>query len=341
MMVLALAVLTVLLVSAICSGTEAALFSVSKIQAKQAQQAGKFGSKALLALLEDLTRPIAAIVIINNLANIVGSIMIGKLATDTFGSQWLGAFSAGLTLAIIVCSEIIPKTLGEIHCKKISRWMAPAIQTSVLVLTPVIWLVSIMTSPFTKGRNSLTTNEAEIALLAQVGRTEGVIEADESAMIQQVFQLNDMTAKDLMTHRTMMTCLPDGPITDPEIQELVNSSVHTRMIVIGESRDDVLGIVRRDTLLSAMLKKSQNKAQPLPVLSYADKIQCVPEMMLADRLLAMFQVNRKHLALVVDEYGGVSGVVTLEDVLEVLTGEIVDETDKVVDLQEEAKKRLT
>ena len=89
------------------------------------------------------------------------------------------------------------------------------------------------------------------------------------------------------------------------------------------------------------MRKSQNKAQPLPVLSYADKIQCVPEMMLADKLLAMFQENRKHLALVVDEYGGVSGVVTLEDVLEVLTGEIVDETDKVVDLQEEAKKRMT
>ena len=341
MMVLALAVLTVLLVSAICSGTEAAFFSVTKIQAKQAQQAGKFGANSLIAVLDDLTRPIAAIVIINNLANIVGSIIIGSLASAAFGSQWLGVFSGCLTLAIIVCSEIIPKTLGEIHCVKVSRMMAPAIQTSVVVLSPVIWLVSILTSPFTKGRNSLTTNEGEIALLAQIGRTEGVIEADESAMIQQVFKLNDMTAKDLMTHRTMMTCIPDGDITNPEIQDVVTKSVHTRMIVIGDSRDDVRGIVRRDTLLAAMLMKSQNKSQPLPILSYADKIQCVPELMLADRLLAMFQANRKHLALVVDEYGGVSGVVTLEDVLEVLTGEIVDETDKVVDLQEEAKKRMT
>lgn len=340
-MILAMVVAAVLITSALCSGTEAALFSVSKIQAKQAQQAGKFGAKALVHLLDDLTQPIAAIVIVNNLANIVGSIIIGSLAAETFGSQWLGVFSAGLTLAIIVCSEIIPKTLGELHCARVSRTMAPAIQISVLVLRPVIWLVSVMTSPFTKGRQTFTTNEGEIALLAQIGRTEGVIEEDESAMIQQVFKLNDMTAKDLMTHRTMMSCVPDGDITDPKIQEQVITSVHTRMIVVGDSRDDVRGIVRRDTLMAAMLKKSQNKAQPLPILSYADNIQCVPEMMLADRLLAMFQANRKHLALVVDEYGGVSGVVTLEDVLEVLTGEIVDETDKVVDLQEEAKKRMS
>jgi len=163
---------------------------------------------------------------------------------------------------------------------------------------------------------------------------------DESAMIQQVFKLNDMTAKDLMTHRTLMTCLQLGDIADPEIQDQVSKSVHTRMIVIGDSRDDLRGIVRRDTLLDAMLKDTKTPLKARSVLDYADEIQCVPEMMVADRLLSLFQTSRKHLALVVDEYGGVSGVVTLEDVLEILTGEIVDETDKVIDLQEEAKKRV-
>lgn len=217
--------------------------------------------------------------------------------------------------------------------------MAPTVQKAVFLLSPVIWLVDFLTAPFTKGKTTLTTNESEIALLAQIGRTEGVIEADESAMIQQVFKLNDMTAKDLMTHRTLMTCLQLGDIADPEVQEQVSNSVHTRMIVIGESRDDVRGIVRRDTLLDAMLKDSKTPLKARSVLDYADDIQCVPEMMVADRLLSLFQTSRKHLALVVDEYGGVSGVVTLEDVLEILTGEIVDETDKVIDLQEEAKKR--
>ena len=143
-----------------------------------------------------------------------------------------------------------------------------------------------------------------------------------------------------MTHRTLMTCLQLGDIADPEVQAEVSESVHTRMIVIGDSRDDVRGIVRRDTLLDAMLKDSQNPQEKRSVMDYADEIQCVPEMMVADRLLSLFQTSRKHLALVVDEYGGVSGVVTLEDVLEILTGEIVDETDKVIDLQEEAKKRV-
>ena len=339
-MLLGLIVLLVLVVSALCSGTEAALFSVSPIKARQAEQAGLYGGKTLGRLLEDLTKPIAAIVIVNNLANIVGSIVIGKLAADAFGSQWLGAFSAALTLAIIVCSEIIPKTLGAQHCETVGRVMAPTVQKAVFVLRPVIWLVDFLTGPFTKGKATLTTNESEIALLAQIGRSEGVIEADESAMIQQVFKLNDMTAKDLMTHRTLMTCLQLGDIADPEVQDQVSKSVHTRMIVIGDSRDDVRGIVRRDTLLDAMLKDSKTPLKARSVLDYADEIQCVPEMMVADRLLSLFQTSRKHLALVVDEYGGVSGVVTLEDVLEILTGEIVDETDKVIDLQEEAKKRV-
>ena len=339
-MLLGLIVVSVLVVSALCSGTEAALFSVSPIQARQAEQDNKYGSRSLLVLLQDLTKPIAAIVIVNNLANIVGSIIIGKLAADMFGSQWLGLFSAGLTLAIIVCSEIIPKTLGEQHCETVSRTMAPAVRKAVFLLSPVIWLVDFLTSPFTRTGANLTTNESEIALLAQIGRSEGVIEDDESAMIEQVFKLNDMTAKDLMTHRTLMTCLSMGAITDAEVQAQVVNSVHTRMIVIGDSRDDVRGIVRRDTLLAAMLKQTHSKSAPPTVMDYADEIQCVPELMVADRLLSLFQTSRKHLALVVDEYGGVSGVVTLEDVLEILTGDIVDETDKVIDLQEEAKKRI-
>lgn len=339
-MLLTLIVVSVLVVSALCSGTEAALFSVSSIQARQAEQDKKYGARSLVRLLQDLTKPIAAIVIVNNLANIVGSIIIGKLAAEMFGSQWLGVFSAGLTLAIIVCSEIIPKTLGEQHCETVSRIMAPTVRKAVFLLGPVIWLIDALTSPFTRNEVSLTTNESEIALLAQIGRSEGAIEEDESAMIEQVFKLNDMTAKDLMTHRTLMTCLSMGPITDPEVQSQVVHSVHTRMIVIGDSRDDVKGIVRRDTLLAAMLNQSHSSSPPPVVMDYADEIQCVPELMVADRLLNLFQTSRKHLALVVDEYGGVSGVVTLEDVLEILTGDIVDETDKVIDLQEEAKKRI-
>ena len=142
--------------------------------------------------------------------------------------------------------------------------MAPPVQKAVFLLRPVIWLVDFLTTPFTKGKTTLTTNESEIALLAQIGRTEGVIEADESAMIQQVFKLNDMTAKDLMTHRTLMTCLQLGDIADPEVQAEVSESVHTRMIVIGDSRDDVRGIVRRDTLLDAMLKDSQTLKKNVP-----------------------------------------------------------------------------
>jgi CBS domain containing-hemolysin-like protein len=337
-MMLAFTVLTVLVVSAICSGTEAALFSVSKVQSLACR---KYGAEALRELLEDLTRPVAAIVILNNIANIVGSVLIGALAADAFGSKWLGAFSAGLTLAIIVFSEIIPKTLGETHSLTVGRLMAPSVQMLVKVLGPMIWLVATITRPITKGRSTLTTNEAEITLLTQIAKSEGVIEADESAMIQRVFMLNDLTAKELMTHRTMMTVVQDADLKNKGLIQAVLNSQHTRMVVVGANRDDVLGVIRRDSLLALMYQNEIGKNKNIKVINHADEFASVPECMKADALLIHFQTSRNHLAIVVDEYGGVSGVVTLEDVLEVLTGEIVDETDKVVNLQAEALRRRT
>ena len=337
MIALTIAVLTVLVVSALCSGTEAALFSTTKAQAKSAKG---YGAAKLREVLEDLTRPVAAIVILNNVANIVGSIVIGALAADVFGSQWLGVFSAVLTLAIIICSEIIPKTLGEQYSLTVSRFMAPSIAKLVRVLHPAIWLIAKITNPITSGRETLTTNEREIVALSQIAKIEGAIEADESEMIRQVFKLKSLTASDIMTHRTMMTTIKNRGIRSWEVREVVTTSQHTRLIVIGDTPDQVLGTVRRDALLVAMLQ-IETETTTQKVAEHMSTPQEVSEDIAADDLLRFFQKNRQHIAIVKDDFGGVSGVVTLEDVLEVLTGEIVDETDTVVDLQAEALKRLS
>ena len=179
-----------------------------------------------------------------------------------------------------------------------------------------------------------TTNEAEIKFLTNIGFQEGVIEDDEAEMIQRVFQLNDLNAADLMTPRIIITYLK-AEQTLSECQREIIRSQHTRILVIDDTIDNVKGLVLKDELLTAMIEGNGDRQ----IDSLKRPVHFVPETNRADKLLKVFQENREHLAVVLDEYGGVAGVVTLEDVLEVLTGEIVDETDRNVDLQEIARKK--
>lgn len=334
MLILFLAVVGVLLASAICSGTEAALFSIPVVKVKQLAQKQSRSSLALLKIRENMTRPIAAIVVLNNVANIVGSIMVGNIAAEVLGGRWLGLFSGMLTFLVIIFSEIIPKTLGERYAEKIALSVARPLLGVTKTLTLILWCIEKITSPLTQGGDvQLTTDESEIKLLASIGQKEGVIEEHESELIQRSFDLDNTTAKQLMTPRVAMTYLL-GNLTLNEAKDQIIDSQHSRIVVVDESPDEVIGVALKDVLLTALIQgKGQSQVSEL-----SQSAHFVPETVPANKLLVVFQSKKKLLAIVTDEYGGVSGVVTLEDVVEILTGEIVDETDRSVDLQEEARK---
>ena len=334
MLPLILTVIIVILGSAICSGSETALLSVSSIRVRQLSQSKKPAAVALLAIRSRMNRPIATIVILNNIFNIVGSILIGSLATEVLGSALLGVFSGFLTFLVIIFGEIFPKTLCERYAEPVALAIAIPIRFITIIFTPLVVLVEIVTSPVTRGRTMKTTNEAEITFLTAIGKQEGVIEDDEAAMIQKVFKLNDITASDLMTPRVIVTYLK-GDITLEECQQEVIQSPHSRIIVIEENIDNVVGVALKDNLLAELIQNNGSKK----VNQIMRSVKFVPEYIRADKLLQAFQETREHLAVVLDEYGGVAGIVTLEDVLEVLTGEIVDETDRIVDLQEIARNK--
>ena len=334
MLALVIVVLIMLAGSAICSATETALFSVPLVRVRQLAQSKKRTALTLLAIRQKMNRPIATVVILNNIFNIVGSIVIGSMAAKVLGDAWLGVFSAILTFLIIIFGEIVPKTLGERYSETFALSVAVPVKFLTFLFTPLVWLMEKVTTPFTKGKKMPTTNEAEIRFLASIGYQEGVIEDDEAEMIQRVFQLNDLTAADLMTPRVIITYLR-GNSTLVEVKQETIRSQHTRIIVIEDSLDQVMGVVLKDELLTAMIEGVTNQQ----VATLTRPVPFVPEMMRADKLLKAFQSRREHLMVVLDEYGGVSGVVTLEDVLEVLTGEIVDETDRSIDLQEIARKK--
>lgn len=334
MLQLVILVFVIIVGSALCSSIETALFSVSILKVRQLAQSNNPSAVTLLAIRENMNRPIAALVILNNTFNIIGSILTGSVATQVLGDKWLGVFSGILTFLIIIFGEIIPKTIGERYSEQFSLFAALPVAGLAIVFTPLVWIIENVTSPFSKGKKRPTTNEAEIKLLAKIGHQEGIIESGEAEMIQRVFRLNDVTASDLMTPRIMMTYIY-GNMTLAEAKANIIASQHTRIIVIDGSIEKIIGFALKENLLTAMIEGSNNQT----IASLTRKVNFVPEIMRADKLLKNFIEAREHLAVVVDEYGSIAGVITLEDVLEVITGEIVDETDRTVDLQEIARKK--
>ncbi|MBD1909705.1 MULTISPECIES: hemolysin family protein [unclassified Leptolyngbya] len=326
--------LAVICGSAICSCTETALLSVSMIKVRQWAQGNRRSAKALLAIREKINRPIATLVIFNNLFNILGSIVIGSLASSVLESALLGVFSGILTFLIIIFGEILPKTFGERFAEPISLATAIPLAGLTFVITPLIWMLEKVTAPLVGDRPLTTTNEAEIQFLTTVGRQEGVIGNDEAEMIHRVFSLNDTTAVKLMTPRVALTFI-QGDSTLSDVQQQLVDSQHNRLIVIDETIDHVLGVALRNELLAAIVAGQGDRL----VATLARPAWFIPDTLRADKLLRLFQAKREHLAVVVNEYGVVMGVVTLEDVLEVITGEIVDETDDVTDMQAFARRR--
>ncbi|MBW2712624.1 MAG: DUF21 domain-containing protein, partial [Deltaproteobacteria bacterium] len=201
MLEITLTVLLMLAVSALSSGTEAAIFAVPYTRVRAAIDEKRMGANALLSIKDDMRKPIMTIVIFNNVANIAGSITAGTLAALHFGDAWVGIFSGSLTFLVIIFAEVLPKTVGERNALTVSLVMARPLLVVSKSLTPIIWFIEKIVTPFIGNPRKGVTSEEEITILTQLGHEAGVIEEDESELIQRVFKLNDITAWDMMTPR--------------------------------------------------------------------------------------------------------------------------------------------
>lgn len=327
------AVIALIVLSGILACIEAALFSVSPLKVNELAQDGTRPSRVLARIRNNLKKPIAALVILTNFVNIVGSIFVGGMAGEHFGSQWVGLFSGILTFLIIIFAEIIPKNLGEIHALTIARMTAIPVELTAGLLTPAIWLIELITSPFLpEGKSGFSTNESEIRMMVKLGHKEGAIARQEHELILRAFELDDTKASDIATPRTAMTYLR-GSRTLGECREDIIASQHTRIIIVGETLDQVKGFTRKDFLLQSLLQGKESEL----IESFSIPILFFPADAPAGVVLSKFQKSHQHIGIVTDEFGGVSGIVTLEDVLEILAGEIIDENDRAVDLREYAR----
>ena len=320
---LLLFVALLLLSSGLISMAEAALFSVPISRVHLAVDRKRRGSKRLLSIKQRLYRPVAALVILNNAINIGGSIYVGQFSERVFGNKWIALFSACLTFLVILLGEIIPKMLGEKFSGPIALRAAPWVTFETRILLPVIWLVEKLTLPLSRLEDAYITKEEEIRVLASLSNTRGAISRHESELIRGAFRLNDVTARDMMTHRLMLSYLPsEKPLAGLKAEDIL--PLHSRVLVAVEGDlDKINGVVYQRDLLLAMAQGRTSGT----VGDLKHPVHFVYEASPAHQLLREFQRTHQHLFVVIDEYGGTSGVVSLEDVLEELVGEIEDETD--------------
>ncbi|CAI8165370.1 MAG: Magnesium and cobalt efflux protein CorC [Prochlorococcus marinus str. MIT 9215] len=320
---LTLAVLVVIVVagSALCSGVEAALLTVNPVRVHElaARSQPIAGARRLDQLRKRLGRTLSVLVIANNGFNIFGSLMLGGYAAFIFEKRGISGvalplFSVGLTILVILLGEILPKSLGSRLAMPVALASAPVLHLMGIMMRPLVILLERLL-PTISVESKISTDENEIRQLARLGSQQGQIEADEAAMIAKVFQLNDLTARDLMTPRVAAPTLDGAASLDSLRADLISCNAEW-WVVLGKEVDKVLGVASRERLLTALL---QNRGSLTPA-DLSEAVEFVPEMIRADRLLTGFQRNSSGVRVVVDEFGGFVGVIGAEAVLAVLAG---------------------
>jgi CBS domain containing-hemolysin-like protein len=322
----------ILLLSFMASSMEAALFSVTPVQIEKLCSEKRPGAQQLKSNKDRIQDSIIAIVFLNNIANVAGSIVVGSVAAAVLNDIWIGVYSGAFTLTIIFLGEITPKVVGERFAIGYGRATAGLVRFLRIIFLPFVAVTRFITRPFGTAGENAGVSEEEITLLAHLGHRHGAIQESENLLIRNVFQLNDTAARDIMTPRTVVFALQVDRTLAAVADELYRAHV-SRIPVYGEDLDDITGIVHIRELLAA-LAQGQGERR---IGDFAKDVAFIPDTARADVLLASFQKDRAHLAVVIDEYGGTAGILTLEDILEQLVGEIVDEFDRDVDMRARAR----
>lgn len=323
-------------VSFFCSIAEAVLLSVRPSYIAVLEHKGKSSGKVLKGLRDNLDRPLAAILTANTIAHTVGAAGVGAQATFVFGSEYLGITSAVLTLLILVFSEIIPKTLGAIYWQQLAPVMGVLISWLTTLLYPFVWFSEKLTRLLSRsGVSAFTFSRDEMTAMAKIGKEEGLLDVKELKIVTNLMKLHRLSVRDIMTPRPVIFSVPED-MTVQDFFTAHSEKPFSRIPVYAQNVDDIKGYVLKNDLLVAQARDDFSRK----LSEFRRDFLIVPDRLMASDLYDRLMYERSHIALVVDEYGTVQGLVTLEDVVETLIGlEITDESDKVEDMQALAHKR--
>lgn len=322
-------------VSFLCSLLEACLLSLPRTHIELMVEKGSRAGEVLRDMKENIDRPLAAILTMNTVAHTVGAIGVGAQAAVVFGNKAVGLASAIMTVLVLVVSEIIPKTLGAVHARALSAPAAMTIRIMIIICLPLIVLLEWMNRAIASKQREERLSRAEILATLRLGQSSGAIREREYRIASNLIALSSIRLSDVLTPRTVVFSLPEDLTIDDAIAKHAPIQF-ARIPVFATDSEQVTGYVHRFALNSAHLsgegqQRLKDIAKPIPIF---------PELAtVADALETMIE-KRQQIVLVVDEFGGMSGIVTTEDLLEALLGqEIVDETDVATDMRELARQR--
>lgn len=318
--------------SALCSTLEATLLSTPLSYITGLEEQGVKGAQRLKKLKQNSDRPISAILCINTIANTVGASIVGSLVYEVYGDALVGIFSTIFTLAILIFSEIIPKTIGTSYWRSLALPASVIINAMIFITFPLVWILEHMQRLISSRSNQVSVSREDISAMVSVATEEEVIEKDEKKMIQNLLKLDEVTAHEIMTPSVVVEMVP-GSMTIREFYDSENT--HSRILVYDEENDEyVAGYVLRQEVLEKMAEDKFNISldeiiRPIMTFGEEDSVADIWEKLLE---------KKEHISAILDEYGSLRGIVTMEDVIETMLGqEIVDEKDEVVDMQEYAK----
>ncbi len=324
-----------LAVSFLCSILEAALLSTSQSHIELLVEQGKRAGRLMQIFKQDVDRPISAILTLNTIAHTVGAAGAGAQAAAIFGNQFLGLISAILTLLILVLSEIIPKTLGAVYWKQLTTFTAYTIQVMMVVLYPAVWVFEWLTRKLRPEKYESTFTRDDLEVMAKISAQEGTLEERENRVLRNLFHLDKVQVEAIMTPRTVVMALPET-LTIREAMTKYQTMHYSRIPIYTDNIDNITGyVLRHQVFLQSAVDHHHVTLKEL-----AHHMHIVPETAMVADVLDQFITDQEHIFLVIDEYGGTAGIITLEDVIEALLGtEITDESDVVEDLRKLAQER--
>lgn len=331
--------LIAIVISFLCSLWEAVLLSITPSYAQIKLQEGLPIGVHLQSFKDDIDRPLAAILTLNTIAHTIGAIGVGdqaaKIWADAHPMITGAAVPVLMTLGILILSELIPKTLGANSWEELAPFTVKSLLLVITALTPLIWLSRLITKALKKDKSRSVFSRMDFLAMAKIGAEHGVFEEHESRILGNLLKFNTIQAKDVMTPRTVVVSAPETTSIKTFFDERKQPGFSRIPVFETDKPDNVTGYILKDDLLAQMVNTEGNA----PLSSLRRDITVIKQSFPIPELFSRFLEKREHIALVVDDFGGMAGIVTMEDVIETLIGmEIVDESDNANDMQALARK---
>ena len=308
-------------ISFLCSILEAVFLSITHAHVALLKNRGEWAGEWLEGARKNVEEPIAAILTLNTIAHTIGAAMAGVQAAVVFGEAWVGVFSGVLTIAVLLATEIVPKTIGATYWKRLAKPTAYVLRAMIVSMKPILIPLRWLSRLITPSGERKTVSRSEIEVLAEIGRREGTLDEDEYSVVSKVIRLDEISLGEVMTPRTDMVGIPSDA-TIEEAQSVMLETGHLRLPVYEENLDSIHGIV-----LGRDVWRAQRDGQ-VELGEIVRPVPFAPESKRVEDLIPEMRAQLTKMAIVVDEFGGTAGLVTLEDLIEEIIGEIQDEHEQ-------------